>query len=105
MSLRSKDSKPEIYFLLKKSPTITNISRSELNKYAPGELIAFIVYKIPVLGTKGFLILDEEFETLSQKFSSPESGIEFYKRKLASYNARKQARYERLFNENKQRFN
>ena len=102
MSLRSKDFKPQLFCHLTKSPAMSYVPRSEWSKYADGELTLTVMYRIPVLGTQGLLISDQDYNFLIQKFTKPDNAIKFYKQKLASYNARHSARMERFWEENKQ---
>ena len=76
------------------------IPRNQISKHPSGQVIITVFYRIPVLGTRGNLIMDEKFDTLSREFTSYDMAQKFYKQKLASYKARKSARYERLYDVN-----
>ena len=76
------------------------IPRNQISKHPSGQVIITVFYRIPVLGTRGNLIMDEKFDTLSREFTSYDMAQKFYKQKLASYKARKSARYERLYDTN-----
>ena len=79
---------------------MVSIPHREISQYKPNQIVLTVYYRIPVLGTKGVLIMDEKFETVQRNFVSYTVAQRFYKHKMISYNARKIARYERLYNEN-----
>ena len=100
MSLRSNDCKPTMSFRLVTENYLVFIPRNQISKHPSGQVIITVFYRIPVLGTRGNLIMDEKFDTLSREFTSYDMAQKFYKQKLASYKARKSARYERLYDAN-----
>ena len=100
MSLRSYDCKPIISYYLRNDFYLIPISHRQISQYAPDQIVINVYYRIPVLETKGVLIMDEQFETVQRNFTSYNVAQRFYKHKMISYNARKIARYERLYNEN-----
>ena len=100
MSLRSHDCRPIISYYLRNDFYLIPISHRQISQYAPDQIVINVYYRIPVLGTKGVLIMDEQFETVQRNFVSYTVAQRFYKQKMISYNARKIARYERLYNEN-----
>ena len=100
MSLRSNDCKPTMSFRLATENYLVFIPRNQISKHPSGQVIITVFYRIPVLGTRGNLIMDEKFDTLSREFTSYGMAQKFYKQKLASYKARKSARYKRLYDAN-----
>ena len=100
MSLRSYDCKPIISYYLRNKFYLVSIPHREISQYKPDQIVITVYYRIPVLGTKGVLIMDEKFKTVQRNFVSYTVAQRFYKQKMISYNARKNARYERLYNEN-----
>lgn len=100
MSLRSNDCKPTMSYYLRNKFYLVSIPHREISQYKPDQIVITVFYRIPVLGTRGHLIMDEKFDTLSREFTSYDMAQKFYKQKQASYKARKIARYERLYNEN-----
>ena len=105
MALRSRDGKPQIFAHRAKSSTLQYVPRGEWKKYADGDLEFQVFYKIPVLGTHGFLISDQDYKPLIQTFTVPAAAIAFYKQKLASYNARHAARIQRFLRQNQDLYN
>ena len=100
MSLRSNDCKPTMSCRLATKNYLIFIPRNQISKYQQGQVIITVFYRIPVLGTRGNLIMDEQFDTVSREFTSYDMAQKFYKQKQASYKARKSARYKRLYDAN-----
>lgn len=109
MSMPTKDSRP-IYFVwhvrsnhelfYRQLSLKQRVEWRDRHLYKAGELMIEVVYKVPVLGTKGVTCIDEEFETVVFKSFDLEYGYKFYRRKLASYKARLEARHQRILREN-----
>ncbi len=104
MSLRSNDNRPWVSVSINSNVNLVLVPKRDWKKYKPEEIRIYVGYKIPILGTKGAVILEEEFQRMCKKFETIEEAQDFYKRKMISYNARKESRYARLWEENKQKY-
>jgi len=99
MSLRSNDCRPEIFAVRYKSQNLWVVPRREWQANE-GELLFSVHYRVPVLGTRGYFAMDEQFHDVVRDFFECGPAIKFYKQKLASYNTRKSARIERFYQQN-----
>lgn len=104
MHIRSNDKKPVIIFM-QKSIECLPVRQRDLKNYNPDMVITTVLYRAPVIGTRGELILDEEFTTIRREFNTPTAGIAFYKQRLVSYELRLDARYAKIINQNLEYFN
>lgn len=92
MSILSSDARPRFYVIRTRTAHLFFVPRQNWAKYAPGELLMTIDYKVPVLGNG----LDAQFTIHKLQTSDLEYGYKFYHQKLASYQARRDAQRQRL---------
>lgn len=100
MPIRSNDRRPVLSGQINATFELISVPRCEWSRYKDGELLFRVYYRVPILGTHGAVIMDEQFDTMVCEFLEYAPALKFYKQKLASYNARKSARTERIYQEN-----
>ncbi len=105
MSLQSNDAHPRYWAYRNRSTALCIVPRRDWHKYGPNELTVIVDYKVPVLGTRGVTAMCEKFVCHRLTSTNPELAYQFYRQKLASYNARLDARHKRFIEQNPEYIN
>lgn len=97
LMIRSNDARPSIYFV-KPSAGVVIVRKKDLKNYKEGEIYAEVFFRIPDPSDPG------EFFHENRTLDSIPEAIELYETELTKYNARKDARYENVYQTNKAYF-
>jgi len=98
LMIRSNDCRPTIFFMLCGRANLTTVRRRDLKNYKADEIYAEIFYRTPDASNP------DEFAHEMAKIDSVPDAIKLYESELEKYNERKNARYERVYQNNKEYF-